>query len=126
MELFVDPEKAYSARRALVALSAWTTLERDASGAALPHNARIGRQRTLELREVLSVLEAPWAHPKLDGRRGQELSVRDLLVCGASADGIIVEGHPDPANARSDGPQALDPQGLRALGVELGFRRERP
>ncbi|MBI4819098.1 MAG: 3-deoxy-7-phosphoheptulonate synthase [Deltaproteobacteria bacterium] len=83
MIVLVDPEQAYAVQRALVALGAWTTLERDASGAALivlPHSARLERQRILELRGVLSVLEAPSAHPKLDGQRGQELRVRDVVI----------------------------------------------
>jgi 3-deoxy-7-phosphoheptulonate synthase len=38
----------------------------------------------------------------------------------AGADGLIVEMHPDPANALSDGPQSLTPDGLTRLMVELG------
>ncbi len=35
------------------------------------------------------------------------------------ADGIMVEAHPDPRKALSDGPQSLDLAGLRRLMVEL-------
>jgi 3-deoxy-7-phosphoheptulonate synthase len=35
------------------------------------------------------------------------------------ADGIMVEAHPNPRKALSDGPQSLDLAGLRALAVEL-------
>jgi 3-deoxy-7-phosphoheptulonate synthase len=35
------------------------------------------------------------------------------------ADGIMVEAHPDPRKALSDGPQSLDLAGLRKLTVEL-------
>ncbi len=35
------------------------------------------------------------------------------------ADGIMVEAHPDPRKALSDGPQSLDLAGLRKLMVEL-------
>lgn len=35
------------------------------------------------------------------------------------ADGIMVEAHPDPRKALSDGPQSLDLAGLRALMAEL-------
>ncbi len=50
---------------------------------------------------------------------------RDLVapVCRAAiaigADGLMVEAHPDPRRALSDGPQSLDLAGLRALVREL-------
>ena len=37
----------------------------------------------------------------------------------AGADGLIIEVHPDPANALSDGPQSLDPDQFKALSDEL-------
>lgn len=40
------------------------------------------------------------------------------MVCGA--DGIMVEMHPDPKRALSDGSQALDPPNYRALMEDLG------
>ncbi|MEM4726840.1 MAG: 3-deoxy-7-phosphoheptulonate synthase, partial [Candidatus Bathyarchaeia archaeon] len=33
----------------------------------------------------------------------------------AGADGLMVEVHPEPERALSDGPQSLDPEGFRAL-----------
>jgi 3-deoxy-7-phosphoheptulonate synthase len=51
---------------------------------------------------------------------------RDLVpalsraALAAGADGLLVEVHPDPASARSDGPQALDPATWRALARTLG------
>ncbi len=50
---------------------------------------------------------------------------RDLVmpVCRAAiaigADGIMVEAHPDPHKALSDGPQSLDMEGLRNLIGEI-------
>jgi 3-deoxy-7-phosphoheptulonate synthase len=50
---------------------------------------------------------------------------RDLVApaCRAAvaigADGLMVEAHPDPRKALSDGPQSLDLAGLRALISEL-------
>jgi 3-deoxy-7-phosphoheptulonate synthase len=50
---------------------------------------------------------------------------RDLVapVCRAAvaigADGVMVEAHPNPRKALSDGPQQLDLEGLRALIGEL-------
>jgi len=50
---------------------------------------------------------------------------RDLVpaVCRAAvaigADGVMVEAHPDPRKALSDGPQQLDLAGLRALVAKL-------
>jgi 3-deoxy-7-phosphoheptulonate synthase len=50
---------------------------------------------------------------------------RDLVpaVCRAAvaigADGLMVEVHPDPRKALSDGPQQLDIEGLRSLMKEL-------
>lgn len=37
----------------------------------------------------------------------------------AGADGLMIEVHPDPATARSDGPQSLDPGQFAALMDEL-------
>lgn len=37
----------------------------------------------------------------------------------AGADGLIVEVHPDPSMALSDGPQALDPESFAALMVDV-------
>jgi 3-deoxy-7-phosphoheptulonate synthase len=50
---------------------------------------------------------------------------RDLVVplaraaLAAGADGLLVESHPNPRAARSDGPQALDPAGLQRLAQAL-------
>jgi 3-deoxy-7-phosphoheptulonate synthase len=38
---------------------------------------------------------------------------RAAVACGA--DGLLVEVHPDPASALSDGPQSLDPEGFVAM-----------
>ncbi|MBE6008855.1 MAG: 3-deoxy-7-phosphoheptulonate synthase, partial [Lachnospiraceae bacterium] len=37
----------------------------------------------------------------------------------AGADGLIIEVHPDPSKALSDGPQSLDPEEFRILSEEL-------
>jgi 3-deoxy-7-phosphoheptulonate synthase len=44
---------------------------------------------------------------------------RAALACGA--DGLLLETHPDPAHALSDGAQALDGQALSQLGEELFY-----
>lgn len=50
---------------------------------------------------------------------------RDLVVplaraaLAAGCDGLLIESHPDPRHARSDGPQALDPAGLDELSRAL-------
>ncbi|MEM0964148.1 MAG: 3-deoxy-7-phosphoheptulonate synthase, partial [Bacteroidota bacterium] len=41
----------------------------------------------------------------------------------AGAHGLIVEAHPDPDNALSDGPQSLTFDGLRQLAEAIGMRR---
>jgi 3-deoxy-7-phosphoheptulonate synthase len=50
-----------------------------------------------------------------------------LAALGAGADGLIIEVHPDPDHALSDGPQSLTPENFkklmeraRALGTTLG------
>jgi 3-deoxy-7-phosphoheptulonate synthase len=49
---------------------------------------------------------------------------RDLVVplsraaIAAGAHGLLVEFHPEPAKAKSDGPQALDARELEALVEE--------
>ncbi len=42
---------------------------------------------------------------------------RAAIACGA--DGLLVEVHPDPASALSDGPQSLDPAGFAAMMTSL-------
>jgi 3-deoxy-7-phosphoheptulonate synthase len=42
---------------------------------------------------------------------------RAAVACGA--DGLLIEVHPDPAQALSDGPQSLDPPAFAALMKEL-------
>ncbi|MEA1960990.1 MAG: 3-deoxy-7-phosphoheptulonate synthase, partial [Bacillota bacterium] len=42
-----------------------------------------------------------------------------LAAVAAGADGIIVERHPDPAKALSDGPQSLNPEQFQALMNKL-------
>jgi 3-deoxy-7-phosphoheptulonate synthase len=42
-----------------------------------------------------------------------------LAAVAAGADGLLLEVHPDPARARSDGPQSLTPEGLEALVPRL-------
>jgi 3-deoxy-7-phosphoheptulonate synthase len=37
----------------------------------------------------------------------------------AGADGVMVDVHPSPSEALCDGPQALTPDEVRALGAEL-------
>ncbi|MDR3239508.1 MAG: 3-deoxy-7-phosphoheptulonate synthase, partial [Clostridiales bacterium] len=37
----------------------------------------------------------------------------------AGADGLMIEVHPDPANALSDGPQSLDPKDFAAFCADL-------
>jgi 3-deoxy-7-phosphoheptulonate synthase len=37
----------------------------------------------------------------------------------AGADGLMIEVHPDPQNALSDGPQSLKPDGFHKLVSEL-------
>ena len=56
-----------------------------------------------------------------------------LAAAAAGADGLLIEVHPDPAHALSDGAQALRPEELAALAEKLrrvraavADRRERP
>ena len=42
----------------------------------------------------------------------------------AGADGIMVEVHPDPATAKSDGPQALTPAMFETLMGQIRALRE--
>jgi 3-deoxy-7-phosphoheptulonate synthase len=42
-----------------------------------------------------------------------------LAAVAAGADGIMVDVHPDPSAARCDGPQALVPDEIAALGARL-------
>ena len=55
---------------------------------------------------------------------------RDLIVplahaaVAAGAHGVMVEVNPAPETARSDGPQAIDFAGLRALSARLGLGEE--
>lgn len=52
------------------------------------------------------------------GRRDLVPAVaKAAIACGA--DGLLVEVHPDPASALSDGPQSLDPDGFRRMMRDL-------
>ena len=52
------------------------------------------------------------------GRRDLVPAVaKAAIACGA--DGLLVEVHPDPASALSDGPQSLDPEGFRKMMRDL-------
>ena len=42
-----------------------------------------------------------------------------LASVSAGADGLIVEVHPNPDEALSDGPQSLTPENFRALMKDL-------
>jgi 3-deoxy-7-phosphoheptulonate synthase len=42
----------------------------------------------------------------------------------AGSDGLIIEVHPDPAQALSDGQQSLTPDEFAALMLDLGFARK--
>jgi 3-deoxy-7-phosphoheptulonate synthase len=50
-----------------------------------------------------------------------------LAAVAAGADGLMIEMHPNPAQALSDGPQSLDPDQFRELMREVtalaGFLR---
>jgi len=48
------------------------------------------------------------------GRRDMVAAMARAAVA-AGADGLLVEVHPDPARARSDGGQSLDPEQFRQL-----------
>ena len=43
-----------------------------------------------------------------------------LAAAAAGADGLMVEVHPEPAMALSDGPQALTPAQFEKLGAAVG------
>ena len=47
-----------------------------------------------------------------------------LAAAAAGADGVMIEVHPDPAHALSDGAQALRPEELKALAERLRRVRE--
>ena len=47
-----------------------------------------------------------------------------LAAQAVGADAVLVEAHPNPGAARSDGPQALSPEELKSLGLALGLKRE--
>lgn len=53
------------------------------------------------------------------GKREYVLAVSRAAVA-AGADGLIVEVHPDPENARSDGAQSLRPQEFESFMEEIG------
>ncbi|MCX5779578.1 MAG: 3-deoxy-7-phosphoheptulonate synthase [Firmicutes bacterium] len=52
------------------------------------------------------------------GDRGLVLPM-SLAAIAAGADGLILEMHPEPAKALSDGPQSLTPQGLEQVMTQL-------
>ena len=75
-----------------------------------------------QLKELthLPVIVDP-SHAAGEAHRVQPLA---LAAQGVGADGIIVEVHPDPASARTNGPQ-LDHDGFSSLMTSLGIHRLR-
>ena len=55
----------------------------------------------------------------------REISPLALAAQGVGADGLIVEVHPDPDRARTDGPRQLDPDQFGDLMSTLGVNRMR-
>ena len=53
--------------------------------------------------------------PSHAGGRADLVMPLAMAAIAAGADGLIVEVHPDPANARSDGDQSLTPSGFAAM-----------
>lgn len=56
------------------------------------------------------------------GRRDLVIPVAKAAL-SAGADGLIIEVHPEPAKALSDGPQSLDFSGFQSLMVSLDLKR---
>ncbi|ROR32739.1 3-deoxy-7-phosphoheptulonate synthase [Inmirania thermothiophila] len=87
--------------------------------------------RTFEraLRNTLDLGVVPWlrqvTHLPVIVDPSHALGRRDLVpplaraAWAVGACGIMVEVHPDPARALSDGPQSMDPEGFAALCAEL-------
>jgi len=75
-----------------------------------------------QLKELshLPVIVDP-SHAAGEANRVQPLA---LAAQGVGADGVIIEVHPDPATARTDGPQ-LDPGAFQILMTSLGIHRLR-
>ena len=60
-------------------------------------------------------------HAVLDRLRGLERGPgQEHLVAHQRGEGLLIEAHPNPAAARSDGAQALDGAALRALWAATG------
>ena len=53
--------------------------------------------------------------PSHAGGRADLVAPLAMAAIAAGADGLIVEVHPDPANARSDGDQSLTPTGFASM-----------
>jgi 3-deoxy-7-phosphoheptulonate synthase len=51
--------------------------------------------------------------------RADIVTALSLSAAAAGADGLIIEVHPDPASALSDGPQSLTPESFRTLMTVL-------
>lgn len=75
-----------------------------------------------QLKELshLPVIVDP-SHAAGEANRVQPLA---LAAQGVGADGVIIEVHPDPATARTEGPQ-LDPDAFQVLMTSLGIHRLR-
>ncbi len=76
-------------------------------------------RNTLDLSAVGAVKELSHLPVSVDpshgtGRRGL-VKPMSLAAVAAGADGLMVEMHPNPAQALSDGPQSLDPDEYREL-----------
>jgi len=87
------------------------------------HNDMLDISSVPTLREIspLPVLVDP-SHASGGASRVPPLA---LAAQGVGADGLIVEVHPDPDRARTDGPRQLDPAQFGDLMASLGVNRMR-
>ncbi len=80
-------------------------------------------RNTLDLSAVVAVKELSCLPVIVDPSHGTGLRkmVRpmSLAAVGAGADGLMIEVHPEPAKALSDGPQSLDEPGFASLMKEV-------
>ena len=80
-------------------------------------------RNTLDLSAVVAVKELSCLPVMVDpshgtGRRSM-VGPMSLAAVAAGADGLMVEVHPEPEKALSDGPQSLDEKGFASLMKEV-------
>ncbi len=83
------------------------------------HSVQLPSAGSTGVSPAVSADVSPADQPAVSGGQPQFIPLLSRAAVAAGVDGIFMEVHDDPANAKSDGANALDLQNLRAVLTQL-------